>query len=249
MTQAPTNERLREQAESYAATDTAHRGPRNAEIGDDDLLKALHHRGNLMETAPTDAYVMLAAERRITELLSLRTRPVEGEGFVLVPRVLTAQQHAVFQRMIADQAITAERIDNYWTQVLELSPPGSKPDDGADRAIADIAAERLRQTSKEGWTPEHDDEHETGQIASAAACYASPDDFKTKEVPREWSDASRYMDAHSEPMGRVTVPAAWPWDGQWWKPTTPRRNLVKAGALIVAEIERIDRTSPGVTNG
>ncbi|MEB3421767.1 hypothetical protein VK682_24660 [Salipiger manganoxidans] len=35
----------------------------------------------------------------------------------------------------------------------------------------------------------------------------------------------------------------WPWDRKWWKPTTPRRDLVKAGALIVAEIERLDRAA------
>ena len=30
----------------------------------------------------------------------------------------------------------------------------------------------------------------------------------------------------------------------WFKPTTPRRDLVKAGALIIAEIERLDRATP-----
>lgn len=34
-----------------------------------------------------------------------------------------------------------------------------------------------------------------------------------------------------------------PWDEKWWKPKNPRRDLVKAGALILAEIERIDRQS------
>ena len=34
-----------------------------------------------------------------------------------------------------------------------------------------------------------------------------------------------------------------PWDGKGWQPTTYRRNLVKAGALIVAEIERLDRAA------
>jgi hypothetical protein len=42
------------------------------------------------------------------------------------------------------------------------------------------------------------------------------------------------------------VRSQWPggWDWSWFKPTTPRRDLVKAGALIVAEIERLDRTTP-----
>jgi len=35
----------------------------------------------------------------------------------------------------------------------------------------------------------------------------------------------------------------WPikWMAAWFKPTDPRRDLVKAGALCIAEIERLDR--------
>ena len=36
-------------------------------------------------------------------------------------------------------------------------------------------------------------------------------------------------------------PPSWPWVRRWWKPTDRRRDLVKAGALILAEIERLDR--------
>ncbi|AFQ48272.1 hypothetical protein [Burkholderia cepacia] len=41
------------------------------------------------------------------------------------------------------------------------------------------------------------------------------------------------------------APAWWPktWEPSWSKPTTPRRNLVKAGALILAELERLDRVA------
>lgn len=35
----------------------------------------------------------------------------------------------------------------------------------------------------------------------------------------------------------------WPWQRKWWKPKDPRRDLVRAGALIIAEIERIDRAA------
>lgn len=34
-----------------------------------------------------------------------------------------------------------------------------------------------------------------------------------------------------------------PWSRAWFKPTQPRRDLVKAGALTLAEIERIDRAA------
>ena len=85
-------------------------------------------------------------------------------------------------------------------------------------AIEDIAAERQRQMEVEGWTRDHDDSHVGGEMAIAAACYASD--------KRVYNTAS---------------PANWPWSESWWKPTNRRRDLVKAGALIVAEIERLDR--------
>jgi len=34
---------------------------------------------------------------------------------------------------------------------------------------------------------------------------------------------------------------AWPWDPKWWKPKDRRRDLVRAAALIIAEIDRHDR--------
>ncbi|WP_141231078.1 MULTISPECIES: hypothetical protein [Pseudomonas] len=33
----------------------------------------------------------------------------------------------------------------------------------------------------------------------------------------------------------------WPWSAEWKQQSDPRRMLVKAGALILAEIERLDR--------
>lgn len=86
--------------------------------------------------------------------------------------------------------------------------------------LTEIGEERLRQKTEEGWTEEHDDRHELGEMAAAAGCYA--------------------LSAAGNPESKI-VPDEWPWAGGWWKPTTARRNLVKAGALIVAELERIDR--------
>jgi hypothetical protein len=93
-------------------------------------------------------------------------------------------------------------------------------------AARDVLAERQRQVSAEGWTPEHDDKYPPGELAKAAACYAIHEpDF-------------------------THVPSFWPWGASWWKPTDSRRNLVKAGALILAELERLDRASaPAGTTG
>ena len=91
------------------------------------------------------------------------------------------------------------------------------------QAAQDVLAERRRQIEAEGWRPEHDDLHDDNEMAAAAACYAvagcNPDPFK------------------------VNPPAMWPWDWAFWKPASQRRNLVKAGALILAEIERLDRAA------
>lgn len=111
-------------------------------------------------------------------------------------------------------------------RALAATPPEARQTETG--ALADIAAERRRQVEAEGWTPEHDDAHDKCELAQAAACYAlarSP-----VKIEREW--------VYPDP------PKVWPWHSSWWKPNFYRRNLVKAGALIVAEIERWDRASP-----
>lgn len=94
------------------------------------------------------------------------------------------------------------------------------------RAWLDVQAERRRQVEAEGWTPEHDDEHSYGQMGRAAACYA----LAGSSAPNDGTAA-------------LLVSLAWPWDEQWWKPSTARRDLVKACALALAEIERLDRAT------
>lgn len=84
------------------------------------------------------------------------------------------------------------------------------------KAASDVLAERQGQIEREGWTPEHDDEHASGELADAAACYALSGDPK---VP----------------------PPEWPWATEWWKPKDRRHDLVRAAALLLAEIERLDR--------
>lgn len=92
----------------------------------------------------------------------------------------------------------------------------------SQNVMEEIYAERRRQVDTEGWTPDHDAEHADGALARAAASYA----LQSTTYPKMKGD---------------TVPAFWPWDLHWWKPTTPRRDLIKAAALIVAEVERMDR--------
>lgn len=82
------------------------------------------------------------------------------------------------------------------------------------KAIGDVVAERILQRHPLGraWTLEHDDEHTHGELAVAAATYAAPHLIQRKDTP--WA-----IELKSD----------------------TRRNLVIAAALLIAEIERLDR--------
>ncbi|QQB37949.1 DUF551 domain-containing protein [Achromobacter deleyi] len=119
-----------------------------------------------------------------------------------------------------------------WNQCLrEVSASVAAPaaGDALTAAASDVLAERQRQRQQEGWTDERDDEYDLGELASAAAAYARYAALQTATD-----------DPH--PLRRPLVDL-WPWDAAWWKPGAARRNLEKAGALILAEIERLDRAA------
>lgn len=149
-------------------------------------------------------------------------KALEGETHVAVPiGILAACKYAIEKKKDAPNLLAELR--RY--AIGDLSMPIDRPsaqdrEDVLTQAARDVLAERRRQVEVEGWTPEHDDKHCNRSLAMAAACYCEP----------------RYR-FHNE------APTAWPWDKTWWKPTTPRRDLVKAAALILAEIERIDRAA------
>ncbi|MFA5824777.1 MAG: hypothetical protein WC825_02260 [Gallionellaceae bacterium] len=97
-----------------------------------------------------------------------------------------------------------------------------------NKAIEDVLAERQRQIQQEGWSATHDDEHDSGDLCCAGSAYAL----------NAGCQINPYMQQSLE-----HPPAMWPaaWDRSWWKPKDPRRDLVRAAALIIAEIERMDR--------
>ena len=106
---------------------------------------------------------------------------------------------------------------------MNVPPPQSY-----SQAIHDVIAERQRQIAKEGFDLAHDDAHAEGELAMAGAAYAvnptTPD-----RVKLHWWD----------------TPPWWPWARRWWKPKSSREDYVRAAALIIAEIEKIDRRSVG----
>ena len=88
-----------------------------------------------------------------------------------------------------------------------------------------IAAERKRQLKLEGCgAADHDDKCENGQLADAAACYAATYPIKRNDG--------------SDPWPFMWVPAP-----LFRNEPTPKRieQLSLAGALIAAEIERLQR--------
>lgn len=150
-----------------------------------------------------------------------------------------AEMHAAIDHQTADLIHAGILFaDDEWTR-----PAGWKPSDARTRellrtkiryvfapgnpAARDVLAERQRQVSVEGWTPEHDDQHADGELARAGASYA----------------------AHAGANLNGQEPLFWPWERDWWKPGPARRMLVKAGALILAEIDRIDRAAARVAKG
>ena len=95
---------------------------------------------------------------------------------------------------------------------------------GAGRGVTAIAQERRRQIEGERFDPDADQQYSQGELAKAAACYVMRVALREDEDP----DAT-------------AVPALWPWARCWWKPKDRRSNLVRAGALIAAELDRMDR--------
>lgn len=90
-----------------------------------------------------------------------------------------------------------------------------------------ITDERARQVALEGYAFAHDDAHTQGDMRDAAEAYL-------REL--------RYRFDHRQGVVGKIPAAAWPWDDILWKPTDdPIRQLTKAGALIAAEIDRLQR--------
>lgn len=93
-----------------------------------------------------------------------------------------------------------------------------------------IAAERYRQRAEEGYTATHDAEHTDGEMQVAAWAYLTESGAFAGE-------------------GRCgdDPPEGWPWEPETWKPSAdPLRNLVKAGALIAAEIDRLQQAGAAI---
>lgn len=152
-------------------------------------------------------------------------RMYEALGFYAEPENYRLNDYPEGQRPIwADYGKLAQAA---------IDPTAQKsPIDGA-MAILD---ERVRQQTRERYDAGHDDAHDRGELLAAAMCYASVPLLRLTYKPFE---------AESEIT--EVMAAKWPWDEADWKPDNDAiRNLAKAGALIAAEIDRLQRLQPKV---
>ena len=117
------------------------------------------------------------------------------------------------------ETITEEFLQRAVSDMLKI-PTYAQGGVALDAASKDVFQERARQLAGEGWTLEHDDTHYTGDLAVMAACYAMSSTGDVKSL------------AGAQPVVEG-----------WVVPKGQRRDLVRAGALILAEIERIDRAA------
>ncbi|WP_202863795.1 DUF3850 domain-containing protein [Burkholderia gladioli] len=160
---------------------------------------------------PADAGEAVASRPEVDRLLAALERAVKAESALraLVDECDNDLTVGWEERMRA-------RIDDANRLLAPAEAMASADAAVLTAAARDVLAERARQISVEGWTPEHDDQYVHQELERAAICYIvigpnrmSPDD--------------------------------WPFHPKYWKPAEPRRELVKAAALLIAAIERLDR--------
>lgn len=147
------------------------------------------------------------------------------EGWKLVPIEPTEEmKSAPFAGAIVQHnmlAIAKNGLLRNWASMLAAAPlpPAAAPAPELTDAARDVLAERQRQQEVEGWSTKEDDAYSHSQLPRAAAAYAFPELTFVKGLQ------------------------VWPWEDSWWKPKDARRNYVRAAALLLAEIERLDRAA------
>lgn len=109
-----------------------------------------------------------------------------------------------------------------------------------------IAKERQRQIEKEGYTPEHDNQHIEGELAYAAICYANPKKkfIRKREQGNLEAPVVKFENGPDGPGEYYVLPETyWPFAIKDWKPVlgSRLREISKAGAMLAAEGDRIRR--------
>lgn len=179
-----------------------------------------------------------SAQHSVPEEFSFEYRHPNGESHTVTvsrDQVISEMSDFLFEALcskfcncepVGETNVVECSCDEYAEEFkLLAAAPGKE----VPQAWIDVQAERRRQVTAEGWTPEHDDAHTCDEIAAFACFYAMP------PAARDWDTSST---GYGDTLGEAIVP-------EGWEPKTGgrRRELVKAGGLILAEIERLDRAA------
>ena len=202
-------------------------------------------RKSITIRARTEAEAIAAWNRRalLDEIEGAEKGEAEPVAFIIHETDVHGRDHWFVDA--SDYAANVEAmISGVRRTPLYAVPVTAKVTEEMD-AAHDVLAERARQVAEKGWTAEHDDQHANEELARAAACYARPDDMSfTDSFGRSLDSEGNHRPFSTDEKRRswsYSRALRWPWERRWWKPGDRRRMLVKAGALILAEIERLDR--------
>ena len=122
-----------------------------------------------------------------------------------------------------DEQLAAAKVDIVKLQDAAKPIPAATDSGGwMSQAWSDVVIERNRQMNEEGYNKDRDDCYTCGELAEAAATYA-------------------LLGTAGNMVSADKAASIFPWDPEHLKPSSARKNMVKAAALLLAEIERIDR--------
>lgn len=190
-------------------------------------------RGDVLERQPDGAWVVNPDSSTLISQLSQLPEPAlygVGNPKAAVRASLEGDNHARISK-IEENPIDTNAL--WWKLAMIAQDMGLTDEDRCAAqeasdllktltpAAMSILKERRRQIAVEGRTPEQDDNYAKCELELAASCYSHPSPFVHPQNPN--------------------IPMDWPWPAEWWKPTGHRADLVKAGALIQAAVEVIDR--------
>lgn len=173
---------------------------------------------------PTTQEVAMALElqeRRAADRNFFMYGIAEPDGRAYMEEVCVSNDIGILQ-LIVDELNLNEGTDGYRVVALHTALPLTHPEreeleeyHKASQAARDIWAERQRQQAVKGFSTQQDDTYIGGELAAAAISYIEPMEA-ADYWPADWHDNS-------------------------FRPSDYRRNMVKAAALLIAEIERLDR--------
>lgn len=147
---------------------------------------------------------------------------IEGAASELLGNSNGGISKEAFDEAVENSAMFQEEIGRLNTEIIRHKDGVQN----ATKAGLDVLGERARQRRLEGYDDAHDDGHDDFALSAAAIAYVT--DARLRATTGKGFDQK--------------PPAEWQWGEKDWKPKAIRKSLVVAAALLVAEIERLDRS-------